>query len=192
MLDNSRVNTGVTSTIPASLGGIQQVADGGNNVNPKGNPAFDTADFGDAGTASGNLQVDYVLPSADLPIYDAAVFWPLTTEPLYRLVGDRQTADNTLTSDHSLVWADIAVGDRSPRTSVRNINFIGQATYPTGSVTVEGAQVGGLSGINYDKINNRYYSISDDLWGRNPAWFYTLNIDLSSDSLSSSGINFSG
>jgi 3-phytase len=192
LLDNSRVNTGVTSTIPASLGGMQQVADGGNNVNQKGNPAFDTADFGDAGNNPGNLRVDYVLPSADLPINDAAVFWPLTTDPLYRLVGDRQTAENTPTSDHSLVWADIAVGDRSPRTSVRNINFIGQATYPTGSVTVEGTQVGGLSGIDYDQINNRYYSISDDRSDRNPARFYTLNIDLSSGSLSSSGINFSG
>jgi len=192
LLDNSRVNTGVTSTIPASLGGIQQVADGGNNVNHKGNPAFDTADFGDAGNNPGNLRVDYVLPSADLPINDAGVFWPLTTDPLYRLVGDRQTAENTPTSDHSLVWADIAVGDRSPRTSVRNINFIGQATYPTGSVTVEGTQVGGLSGIDYDQINNRYYSISDDRSDRNPARFYTLNIDLSSGSLSSSGINFSG
>ena len=192
LLDNSRVNTGVTSTIPASLGGMQQVADGGNNVNQKGNPAFDTADFGDAGNNPGNLRVDYVLPSADLPINDAAVFWPLTTDPLYRLVGDRQTAENTPTSDHSLVWADIAVGDRSPRTSVRNINFIGQATYPTGSVTVEGTQVGGLSGIDYDQISNRYYSISDDRSDRNPARFYTLNIDLSSGSLSSSGINFSG
>ena len=192
LLNNSRVNTGVTSAIPASLAGIQQVADGGNNVNQKGNPAFDTADFGDTGTNPGNLRVDYVLPSADLPINDAAVFWPLTTDPLYRLVGDRQTADNTPTSDHSLVWADIAVGDRSPRTSVRNINFIGQATYPTGSVTVEGTQVGGLSGIDYDQINNRYYSISDDRSDRNPARFYTLNIDLSSGSLSSSGIKFSG
>ena len=192
LLDNSRVNTGVTSTIPASLGGIEQVADGGNNVNQKGNPAFDTADFGDAGNNPGNLRVDYVLPSADLPINDAAVFWPLTTDPLYRLVGDRQTAENTPTSDHSLVWADIAVGDRSPRTSVRNINFIGQATYPTGSVTVEGTQVGGLSGIDYDQINNRFYSISDDRSDRNPARFYTLNIDLSSGLLSSSGINFSG
>ncbi|MEG3837599.1 esterase-like activity of phytase family protein [Microcoleus sp. Z1_C3] len=192
LLNNSRVNTGVTSAIPASLGGIQQVADGGNNINQKGNPAFDTADFGDAGNNPGNLRVDYVLPSADLPINDAAVFWPLTTDPLYRLVGDRQTAENTPTSDHSLVWADISVGDRSPRTSVRNINFIGQATYPTGSVTVEGTQVGGLSGIDYDQINNRYYSISDDRSDRNPARFYTLNIDLSSGSLSSSGINFSG
>ncbi|MEZ2319873.1 MAG: esterase-like activity of phytase family protein [Microcoleus sp.] len=192
LLNNSRINAGVTSAIPASLGGIQQVADGGNNVNQKGNPAFDTADFGDAGTGSGNLRVDYVLPSADLPVSDAAVFWPVTTDPLYRLVGDRQNADTTPTSDHSLVWADIAVGDRSPRTSVRNINFLGQATYPTGSVTVQGTQLGGLSGIDYDQVNNRYYSISDDRSDRNPARFYTLNIDLSSGALSSSGINFSG
>lgn len=191
LLDNSRVNAGVTSMIPASLGGIQQVADGGNNVNQKGNPAFDTADFGDAGTGSGNLRVDYVLPSADLPVNDAAVFWPVTTDPLYRLVGDRQNAETTPTSDHSLVWADVAVGDRSPRTSVKNINFIGQATYPTGSVTVQGTQLGGLSGIDYDQVNNRYYTISDDRSDRNPARFYTLNIDLSSGALSSSGINFS-
>jgi hypothetical protein len=192
LLNNPRVNTGVTSTIPTSLGGIQQVADGGNNANQKGNPAFDTADFGDTGNNPGNLRVDYVLPSADLPMNDAGVFWPLTTDPLYRLVGDRQSPDTTPTSDHSLVWADIAAGDRSPRTRVRNINFIGQATYPTGSVTVGGTQVGGLSGIAYDRINNRYYSISDDRSDRNPARFYTIEIDLSSGSLSGAGINFAG
>ena len=94
LLDHQRVNTSVT---PASLGGPEQaLLQGEANAQHQGNPAYDTADFNDA--ASGNLRADYVLPSTDLSIVDAEVFWPLSTDPLYDLV---------LASDHRLVWVDV-------------------------------------------------------------------------------------
>jgi hypothetical protein len=61
---------------------------------------LDTADFAD--TAPGNLHADYVLPSKDLRIGDAEVFWPLSDDPLFRLVGTFPFPS----SDHRLVWVD--------------------------------------------------------------------------------------
>jgi hypothetical protein len=49
--------------------------------------------------------VDYVLPSKNLRILDAGVFWPLSTDPLFRLVGVFPFP----TSDHRLVWVDVHV-----------------------------------------------------------------------------------
>jgi hypothetical protein len=66
-------------------------------------PAFDTADFSD--TAPGNLRADYVLPRKNLQILDAAVFWPTTDDPLFRLVGVFPFPS----SDHRLVWIDVRV-----------------------------------------------------------------------------------
>jgi hypothetical protein len=103
LLNNPYINTSVT---PTSLGGPEQaVLDGEKNTTHISDSAYDTADFND--TNPGNIRVDYVLPSKTLEIKDAEVFWPLTTDPLYRLVGDRQDAATTPSSDHSLVWADL-------------------------------------------------------------------------------------
>ncbi|MEH1768428.1 MAG: phytase [Nostoc sp.] len=57
-----------------------------------------------------------------------------------------------------------------------------QSIFPTGFIptgtagTVNGVQtpVGGLSGVTYDAVNNRYYSISDDRSQVAPARFYTF------------------
>jgi 3-phytase len=82
-----------TSQTPTSPGGPQQaLLQGRNNNGQLGNPAFDTGDFNDFGP--GNLRSDYILPSANLPILDSAIFWPLSSDPLYPLV---------LASDHRLV-----------------------------------------------------------------------------------------
>ena len=95
LLRSPRVNTKVT---PASEGGVVAAAeDGGINLEHRGNPAFDTADFGEP---PGNLRVDYVLPSKQLRITDAGVFWPTPDSRLAYL------AD---VSDHHLVWVDLAV-----------------------------------------------------------------------------------
>ncbi len=106
LLGNPLVNTSVT---PASAGGVEQaVLDGGTNLSHAGDPAFDTADFGDVPpNGSGNLRVDYVLPSTDLEITEAGVFWPQTSDPLYSLVGDRASFATTPSSDHSLVWVSV-------------------------------------------------------------------------------------
>ncbi|HEV8604775.1 MAG TPA: endonuclease/exonuclease/phosphatase family protein [Tepidisphaeraceae bacterium] len=82
-----------TAQTPTSPGGPQQaLLQGRNNNGQLGNPAFDTGDFNDFGP--GNLRSDYIFPSIDLPISDSAVFWPLSSDPLYSLV---------LASDHRLV-----------------------------------------------------------------------------------------
>jgi len=56
-------------------------------------------------------------------------------------------------------------------------------------VTVEGTQVGGLSGITYDPSKGVYYSISDDRSQFNRL-DSTLDIDLSQGSLSKAGVAF--
>jgi Endonuclease/Exonuclease/phosphatase family len=99
LLDLKRVNTKVT---PMSEGGIEaaelQNAANDSHETPA---ATDTADFADEPPASGNLRVDYVLPSRDLKIINAGVFWPTTDDPLFPLVVE--------SSDHRLVWVDLMI-----------------------------------------------------------------------------------
>lgn len=180
LLDNPLINTSVT---PTSAGGVQQAElQGGVNETHNGNPAFDTADFAEP---PGNLRADYVLPSADLGIANATVFWPKNDDPLFNLVGTFPFPS----SDHRLVWADV-VPPPSTQTTVVDVDFLGQATFPTGSITVEGTEVGGLSGITYDRSKGVFYSISDDRSQLDPARFYTLDIDLSGGNLSNQSVTF--
>jgi hypothetical protein len=101
VLEHPLVNTRVT---PASEGAVEQaLLQGGANTQHRGDPRFDTADFADG--APGNLRVDYVLPHKKLQIEDAAVFWPVSSDPLFRLVGTFPFPS----SDHRLVWVDVRV-----------------------------------------------------------------------------------
>jgi hypothetical protein len=101
LLDSPFVNTSIT---PASEGGPEQAGlQGGINDTHLNDPAFDTADFSDS--APGNLRADYVLPSATVEMQDAAVFWPLASDPLFALVGTFPFPS----SDHRLVWVNIKV-----------------------------------------------------------------------------------
>lgn len=79
---------------------------GGANETHTGDPAHDTADFADG--APGNLRVDYVLPSVDLRITGAGVFWPTSDDPLSRLTGTWPFPS----SDHRLVWVDLRLPHR--------------------------------------------------------------------------------
>ena len=100
LLEHPLVNT---KTTPSSAGAVEQSGlQGPVNAAHRGNPAFDTADFSEP---PGNLRADYVLPRKSLRIADAGVFWPLSTDPLFRLVGTFPFP----TSDHRLVWVDVAV-----------------------------------------------------------------------------------
>ena len=100
LLDHPRV----TDPLPTSAGGPEAAAlQGGANLAHEGDPAYDTADFAD--TAPGNLRADYVLPSRDLRVRDAGVFWPVQADPLSRLTGVFPFPS----SDHRLVWVDVAV-----------------------------------------------------------------------------------
>jgi hypothetical protein len=55
-------------------------------------------------TAEWAMRADYVLPSKSLTVKVSGVFWPKPDEPLYRLIQDRKSS-----SDHRLVWVDIAI-----------------------------------------------------------------------------------
>ncbi|HSL31630.1 MAG TPA: endonuclease/exonuclease/phosphatase family protein [Anaerolineales bacterium] len=101
LLEHPLVNTKVT---PSSAGAVEAAAlQGGANLTHRSDPAFDTADFSDS--APGNLRADYVLPRKNLQIVDAAVFWPVQADPLFRLVGVFPFPS----SDHRLVWVDVRV-----------------------------------------------------------------------------------
>ena len=84
--------------IPTSRGAVEAARiQGGVNLTQSGNPASDTADFNDQYT--GNLRLDYLLPSSGLEITGCGVFWPAADEP------GHATGE---VSDHHLVWLDIA------------------------------------------------------------------------------------
>jgi len=83
---------------PASAGGAEAAGQGGANHRHRGDPALDTADWRDAG-GPGNLRVDYLLPSAELEVVAAGVFWPMADDPQAALLADGPA--------HRLVWADI-------------------------------------------------------------------------------------
>ena len=94
---------------PSSPGAVQQSAlQGGANLRHQSDPKYDTADFADS--TPGNLRADYVLPRNDIRIVDSGVFWPLMSDPLFRLVGVFPFP----TSDHRLVWVDVSLPARFP------------------------------------------------------------------------------
>ncbi|WP_167138436.1 endonuclease/exonuclease/phosphatase family protein [Diaminobutyricimonas sp. TR449] len=101
LLDHPRI----TDPLPASDGAVEASAlQRGANLAHRADPAFDTADFND-NPAPGNLRADYVLPSKDLSVRDAGVFWPVQADPLSALTGEFPFPS----SDHRLVWVDVKV-----------------------------------------------------------------------------------
>lgn len=82
---------------PHSSGGAQ-AAQTGANATQQGNPALDTASWGDK--TPGNLRLDYVLPSRDMTVIASGVFWPAPNDPLADIAAQA--------SRHRLVWVDVA------------------------------------------------------------------------------------
>ncbi|GAB4380108.1 MAG: hypothetical protein Kow00121_35680 [Elainellaceae cyanobacterium] len=192
LLDNPLINPSVT---PSSKGGPDASSrQGGINDEHISDPAFDTADFAD--TTPGNLRADYVLPSENLEITDAQVFWVPDEDPLFRLIGDfnPKLPGGYPASDHRLVRVDVNVPSETEteelsRSTVTEVELLGNVTFPTG-FTVEETEVGGLSGITYDAEQGIYYAISDDRSQTNPVRYYTVAIDLSDGTLDDSDITF--
>ena len=108
LLEHPRVN----ASHPQSAGAVEAaILQGGANTTHRSHPRFDTADFND-NPAPGNLRADYVLPSRQLRILGSAVFWPLQSDPLFRLTGVFNAAEwgpvgGFPTSDHRMVWVDV-------------------------------------------------------------------------------------
>ncbi len=119
LLDNPLVNTSLTPSAPGGLDAKDHPSNNGNaNLTHLGEPTQDTADFSDS--APGNLRVDYVLPSANLTLTGAGIFWPAdpdrnapnTTGELYDLVGnfrDQNLYANYPSSDHKALWVDVQI-----------------------------------------------------------------------------------
>ncbi|MGC8715050.1 MAG: endonuclease/exonuclease/phosphatase family protein, partial [Leptodesmis sp.] len=170
LLQNPHINT---NFIPTSPGAVQQSAlQGGANTTHRSNPAFDTADFAD--TTPGNLRSDYVLPSTDLNILNSQVFWPLNTDPQFPLVGTFNPAlpNGFPSSDHRAVLIDLQLGPTSTGNTIPEVGLLGQQILPTSTTAVLNGlntQIGGLSGLAYDRVNNHYYLISDDRGDRTAA-----------------------
>ena len=85
----------VTDTRPTSRGAAVDSANDGHRTPPE----LRTADF--SKPDPGNLRVDYVLPSRDLPVAGAGVFWPAPGE------SGRDLIPSSVSSDHRLGWADL-------------------------------------------------------------------------------------
>ena len=96
LLGSPKVNTRRT---PSSAGAVEASRQPGNEGH-RAPARFDTADFSEP---PGNLRVDYVLPSRQLPITGSGVFWPTTADPRSSLVD---------ASDHRLVWVDVRLPRR--------------------------------------------------------------------------------
>jgi len=94
LLNHASINSECT---PQSNGAREAARiQGGVNMSQKGDSSADTADFSDNST--GNLRLDYVLPSQTLNVSSCGVYWPAMDE-----AGHERVA----VSDHRLVWLDI-------------------------------------------------------------------------------------
>ncbi len=85
---------------PESAGGSAAARQGGANAGHGGDPTLDTADWPDD-PGPGNLRVDYVLPSRDLAVTDAGIWWPLPGTPEAEVAAQA--------SRHRLVWVDVVL-----------------------------------------------------------------------------------
>jgi endonuclease/exonuclease/phosphatase family metal-dependent hydrolase len=101
LLDHPRIIDPEPRSAGAAAASLRQK---GANEGQRGDPALDTVDW-DSTRKPGNLRVDYVLPSSDLTVVGAGVFWPAPGEDGFDLVG----RDGTTGSHHRLVWVDIEI-----------------------------------------------------------------------------------
>ncbi|WP_413719419.1 endonuclease/exonuclease/phosphatase family protein [Silicimonas sp. MF1-12-2] len=93
----------ITDVAPRSEGSVAtSVRDAGANVFQAGDHSLDTVDWPDDPGQPGNLRVDYILPSSNLAVTAAGVFWPEPGAPI--------TSDVERASRHRLVWVDILLG----------------------------------------------------------------------------------
>lgn len=98
LTEHPRINHTIT---PSSAGGSHFAkVQGQQNDLHQGPAKFDTGDFRDSSV--GNLRLDYCLPSKDLSVRSAGVYWPTPDQPGYEAV----TA-----TDHRMVWIDIELGE---------------------------------------------------------------------------------
>ena len=103
LLDSPLIQDPAPGSLGAQAASMRQA---GVNVSHNLPSRHDTADFADTGDrATGNLRLDYVLPSTyGLKVKSSGVFWPEEEDPNFALVGDGYPI---ISSDHRLVWVDL-------------------------------------------------------------------------------------
>ncbi|WEK05832.1 MAG: esterase-like activity of phytase family protein [Candidatus Devosia phytovorans] len=62
------------------------------------------------------------------------------------------------------------------------VDLLGSITLPTG-LKLNGVEFGGISGLDYDPVQDLYYAISDDRSQKAPARFYTLRLPMDAEGL---------
>lgn len=96
LTENPLINNAM---VPSSAGGtFFAKKQGMKNEEHEGPPATDTGDFRDSSV--GNLRLDYCLPSKNLEVAKAGVFWPKPGDP---------GADLVEATDHRMVWIEIQI-----------------------------------------------------------------------------------
>ncbi|PJE80148.1 hypothetical protein CI610_00873 [invertebrate metagenome] len=109
LLNHKRINPQVTGNhSPVSRGAVEYVS--------QGVDCRETS-YPERITHIGNLHLDYVLPSSSLKVTATGVFWPDDTEkygylvkkPYCRHPENKNCYGKEVSSDHRLVWVDIAL-----------------------------------------------------------------------------------
>ncbi len=97
--DGDAIYSGISSLLNSSLIQDAKPTSLGAEEHAKNNPN------GKYHTAHWGMRADYVLPSRfGWQIKNSGVFWPTTATTTYRLIKDRKAS-----SDHRLVWLDLAI-----------------------------------------------------------------------------------
>lgn len=95
--------------------------------------------------------------------------------------------------NRSLIALAVSFATCSAYAADFNLDYLGQQIVPTGT-QFAGTTVGGLSSLEYDAAQQRFFAISDDRSQFNPARFYTLSLDLAKFTRSATpgmtGVNF--
>ena len=104
LLDNALMNQAITNgtLIPVSEGGPECVSKGADCKRNLDRPNPERI------TNSSVLQLDHVIPSANLNAVKSGVFWPASFEAGYHLVYDAKLGiAKGVSSDHRMVWVDL-------------------------------------------------------------------------------------
>ncbi|WP_019616533.1 endonuclease/exonuclease/phosphatase family protein [Psychromonas ossibalaenae] len=109
LLNSEHVNVDATNGVyaPISYGGPECIT-----LGECKEENWDTT-YPDRITGDGGLRMDYTIPSSDLTITDSGVFWPATFEEGRMLMNDLNVGEEgggkDISSDHRLVWIDVAL-----------------------------------------------------------------------------------
>lgn len=100
-----------------------------------------------------------------------------------------------VTTLSSVAYAQANIGQIASLQSIGRTD-LASVTAQVPGTTFGGTTVGGLSGLTYDRVNNRYYAMSDDPGNATTtstaARFYALNIDVADGTFGSGDVTFTG